>query len=225
MLVELWRLASVYGAAHTDDWLTLSAGDIVGLAGRKRYADSELAFRKLCASVEYETRYVGASIEIKVRNFAKKQNLTPRSPVVSAEETTRLRRLPVPVPTPHSKEEDIAPAALVLEAEDAPPADQVSAQEIIEAWRRICVPRGAPDLREITGERKRKLRQRLREHPTFGWWDEVFRRMAQSRFLFGNGKTGWRASFDWLVANDTNAVKILEGKYDDQANKNGAARR
>ena len=25
---------------------------------------------------------------------------------------------------------------------------------------------------------------------------------------------GWRADFDWLVKNDTNAVRVLEGRYD-----------
>ena len=95
------------------------------------------------------------------------------------------------------------------------PAEAVEPEEIIEAWKAICVPRGAPGIREITAERRRKLRTRLREHPSFDWWDEVFRRMTRSSFLFGGGPNGWRASLDWLIANQTNAVKILEGKYDD----------
>jgi hypothetical protein len=29
------------------------------------------------------------------------------------------------------------------------------------------------------------------------------------------GKKGWRANFDWFVANHKNACGVLEGKYDD----------
>ena len=28
---------------------------------------------------------------------------------------------------------------------------------------------------------------------------------------------GWKADFDWLIANDTNVLKVLEGKYDGQS--------
>lgn len=105
-----------------------------------------------------------------------------------------------------------APPREIPEVPNLPP--EVTPAEILQAWQTVCVPRGAPAVREVTGERQRKLRLRIREHPAFDWWDEVFRRMARSSFLFGNGNTGWRASLDWLIANETNAVKILEGKYD-----------
>jgi len=98
---------------------------------------------------------------------------------------------------------------------------EVTIPEIIEAWRRICVPRGAADIREMTNSRVGKLRARIREHPTFAWWDELFTRITRSSFLFGSGNHAWKINLDWLIENDKNAVKILEGRYDDQ----GQARR
>jgi hypothetical protein len=40
------------------------------------------------------------------------------------------------------------------------------------------------------------------------------RRAAATPFLAGAGTRGWRASFDWLIANDTNLRKVIEGIYD-----------
>src|SRR5580704_12891005 len=39
-------------------------------------------------------------------------------------------------------------------------------------------------------------------------------RAAATPFLCGEGPGGWCANFDWLIANDTNYLKILEGRYD-----------
>ena len=36
---------------------------------------------------------------------------------------------------------------------------------------------------------------------------------ANSDFLKGKNDCNWKMDFDWLIANDTNIVKILEGKY------------
>ena len=40
------------------------------------------------------------------------------------------------------------------------------------------------------------------------------RRAAQTPFLAGAGDRGWRANFDWFIANDTNVRRVLEGCYD-----------
>ena len=45
---------------------------------------------------------------------------------------------------------------------------------------------------------------------------DVMHRIARSRFLRGGGERGWVATFDWLIRNDTSAVRILEGVYDDK---------
>ena len=42
----------------------------------------------------------------------------------------------------------------------------------------------------------------------------LFEKMMQSKFLRGDNKRGWKASFDWLFENDKNWVKVYEGNYD-----------
>jgi hypothetical protein len=91
--------------------------------------------------------------------------------------------------------------------------EQITPEEIIEAWKRICVPLGAPDIKCLNASRRKKLAQRIREHPTYAWWNEVFLHISVSPFLFGAGDRSWRADFDWLIANDTNNVRIVEGIY------------
>ena len=43
---------------------------------------------------------------------------------------------------------------------------------------------------------------------------EVFDRLERSDFC--KGSTGWKATFDWLMSNDSNWVKVMEGNYDNR---------
>lgn len=44
---------------------------------------------------------------------------------------------------------------------------------------------------------------------------EVFRKARASEFLRGEGRTGFKASFEWLISVD-NMQKVLDGNYDDK---------
>ena len=48
--------------------------------------------------------------------------------------------------------------------------------------------------------------------------------MQQSKFLKGDNKRGWKASFDWLFENDKNWVKVYEGNYDNKPEQAAAKR-
>jgi hypothetical protein len=53
---------------------------------------------------------------------------------------------------------------------------------------------------------------------------EAVKKAQQTPFLRGEGARGWRAGFDWFVANQVNIYAVLEGKYDGPAagsNKGG----
>jgi hypothetical protein len=84
--------------------------------------------------------------------------------------------------------------------------------------------RGAlPHVGRMSEERRRLCQQRLRGGLTMAEFRAAVRRAAATPFLAGTGERGWRANFDWLIANDTNARKVLEGLYDAAAP--GAAQR
>lgn len=108
---------------------------------------------------------------------------------------------------------------------DAPPQN---AMKLVELWNKYAAQsrngsgqEGLPLVRELTASRLKRIRVRLREEPDLAWWEEAIRHLAESSFACGKG--GWRASFDWLLANDTNAVKAYEGRYDDGKNQGSRA--
>jgi hypothetical protein len=73
-----------------------------------------------------------------------------------------------------------------------------------------------PKALTLGSSRLRKVQARLNEHP-LEWWQAAIRRVEASAFCRGANDRGWVATFDWLMANDENVAKVIEGKYDDRA--------
>lgn len=92
-------------------------------------------------------------------------------------------------------------------------------QDLADGWNDLCAPMGLPKVEIISASRKQKAALRIREHPDIEFWNRVFGHMRVSPFLLGraNGNSadhkGWKASFDWLIENDTNSIKVYEGRY------------
>lgn len=72
-------------------------------------------------------------------------------------------------------------------------------------------------------KRKQKLKSRFEEFKQFGNADEVWQtiidKVKNSRFLCGEAGD-WKCSFDWLVENSTNWLKVYEGHYDNKTRGN-----
>ena len=86
-------------------------------------------------------------------------------------------------------------------------------EEIFSLWN---AERGS--LREVlklTKGRQAKILARLRSDPEFSQkLSAAIQKARQTPFLCGAGGQGWKAGFDWFIANDTNCIAVLEGKYD-----------
>ena len=67
-----------------------------------------------------------------------------------------------------------------------------------------------------TRSRDDKMRTRLKEHRERNWWKTVFEK-ADNILIPSKvkGQKDWSPTFDWLIDNDKNAVKVFEGNYDD----------
>ncbi len=103
------------------------------------------------------------------------------------------------------------------EPEEKPGIPPAPYDEIEQLWN---AERGdLPEIRGIGGTRRRQLDARWAEMAELGdpWEviEAVVVKMRDSRFIQGGGPKGWKGSFDWLVANDNNWRKVLEGNYDD----------
>jgi hypothetical protein len=82
---------------------------------------------------------------------------------------------------------------------------------------------GLPAAAGLTAERRRQCGQRIKAGLKRDEFAAAVRCAAKTPFLTGEGARGWRASFDWLIANDTNLRKVLEGVYDAVETRAGAS--
>jgi hypothetical protein len=78
-----------------------------------------------------------------------------------------------------------------------------------------------PEVKALTSERLKKCRSRINQAVSDGCLEQYLadftaavKKAQQTPFLRGEGARGWRASFDWFVANQVNIYAVLEGKYD-----------
>ena len=83
--------------------------------------------------------------------------------------------------------------------------------QILELYHGICVD--FPKVIKLTESRKTKVKARLKELPELANWEQLFRKASTSEFLKGNNDRGWKCDFDFIVENDKNYLRILEGKY------------
>lgn len=98
------------------------------------------------------------------------------------------------------KEEDI----------NTPPAPY---EEIKDLYNSICV--SLPQIKTVSNNRKQHLKARWKQFDySLTTFEEVFRKVEASEFCKGKNERGWKADFDWLIKNDHNMTKVLEGKYD-----------
>ncbi len=85
---------------------------------------------------------------------------------------------------------------------------------LLELWNNTCV--SLPHALKLTTTRFSHIKTRLSEIPEMEKWKEIFQRLENSRFCKGFGNQDWIATFDWIIKNPDNPVKVLEGKYDDR---------
>lgn len=70
---------------------------------------------------------------------------------------------------------------------------------------------------KLSDARKAKIRTRLDEMPEgIETLRTVFRKMEASDFCKGENDSGWKATFDWLIENTNNWLKVIEGNYDNK---------
>lgn len=86
--------------------------------------------------------------------------------------------------------------------------------DFLSCWNLMANECGISKVQSITKTRKAKLLARFKDVYLF---DDTFQTacelIAQSDFMQGKNGNGWKVTFDWLISNDTNITKVLEGNY------------
>jgi hypothetical protein len=76
-----------------------------------------------------------------------------------------------------------------------------------------------PAVMRMTDARKKKIKARceIEQLSSEGGWRNLFKKARSSSMMCGDNDRNWTVSLDWLIKNDDNPTKTLEGKYDNKA--------
>jgi len=96
--------------------------------------------------------------------------------------------------------------------------------DLVTAWNDFTLNHPSlSGVEKISEARRNHLKKRFESDHFRDNFSKVLEMVPKCQFLMGENKSGWRVSFDWLIGNDTNYLKVLEGKYKDKE-KNGVGR-
>ena len=91
--------------------------------------------------------------------------------------------------------------------------DSLTVKDLVDSWNSSFAGVLPTVQWPLAKSRQQKAALRLREHQSLEFWQRVFNNIGQSSFLLGQNNGSWRCTLDFLIANDSNSVKIYEGGY------------
>lgn len=106
----------------------------------------------------------------------------------------------------------------IIQPEPSQKKKPLPAKKIADMWNATCT--SYPKIFTLSEARKNKIRIRVEEmggiEKAMPIMQTIFKKMQESKFLKGESKRGWKASFDWVFENAKNWVKVWEGNYDEK---------
>jgi hypothetical protein len=78
-------------------------------------------------------------------------------------------------------------------------------------WNAVAEKNGLPAMRDF-GARRAKIHRRFKEK-AFSDMKRLGEAISAQPLLHGEMSSGWRMSVDWLLKNEGNVLKVLEGNY------------
>jgi len=97
-----------------------------------------------------------------------------------------------------------------------PPTFDTFKQTAIEKWNKFCELRPVfSKIKELSEKRRDKLKKRYGSESFRKAFEDLslFNAIDKQPFLKGENDRAWKASFDWIIENDTNYLKIIELRY------------
>lgn len=90
--------------------------------------------------------------------------------------------------------------------------EKIDFEQIKNIFNSVCS--NLPQVQKLSKSRESAIRNRIKEN-NLEALGIVFTKTAESNFLNGDNKNGWKADFDWVL-NPNNFIKILEGNYENK---------
>ena len=92
-------------------------------------------------------------------------------------------------------------------------------QSTLTLWNSFCEKHPTlTKIREVSDKRRQHLKKRF-ERESFRGFAKILAAILEQPFLMGENDRKWKLSFDWLIENDTNYLKVLELRYKDKIDK------
>ena len=80
----------------------------------------------------------------------------------------------------------------------------------MDRWNKNLLPK----ILKLTDTRINKIKARLKKDGDFEKHFEIcIEKIKQSSFLQGENNNSWKATFDWLIENESNYMKVIEDNY------------
>ena len=91
----------------------------------------------------------------------------------------------------------------------------------VREWNEFASKNSLSSITSLTDSRKKKLQARLKNGEFKKLFSDALIEIKKSQYLLG--AKGWKITFDWLIKNDENILKVIEGNYRDSEQKNSYA--
>lgn len=216
---EVWAMRKQIGEKALSVWL-----EILSIADRNDSllsGDYQELVRSIAGRCQATTRTV-----IAVFDFALSRLWLDSQPTLRVAKHWKYHRLQEQNKTPTGNRKSSLPSLTTLpnldskDTDDPPPdSNVISIQDFVESWNEQFAGKLPQVDWPVSQSRRSKIKARLREHPEVDFWETVYTNIMHSPFLLGShtgngGHENWKCTLDFLIANDTNAIKIKEGVYD-----------
>lgn len=110
------------------------------------------------------------------------------------------------------------------EKSKTPKNEKIDFDKITKIFNETCLE--LPDVQKLTDKRKTAVKARVKEYQPEDveiFFQTVFGKVSENKFLNGDNDRGWKADFDWIL-NPNNLIKILEGNYNGKAKQTSKTR-
>jgi len=85
----------------------------------------------------------------------------------------------------------------------------------VREWNEFASQNSLSKITSLTDTRKKKLEARLKNSEFKELFKNALIEIKKSKYLLG--AKGWKISFDWLIQNSENILKVVEGNYRDHS--------
>ena len=95
---------------------------------------------------------------------------------------------------------------------------EINLGELVNLWNTLLAPLGFTQVLKQTPYRQRafnELLENAEERRNYYWWEGIFNRVCESDFLCASVKGKNWFTIDWVL-NESNLVKLVEGRYDNR---------